>query len=108
MRFRTTLFLGGRTATGMTVPAETVQALGSGKKPRVAVTINGYTYRLRADLAAALDAEPGARRQFEALSYSNKRQHVLSIEGAKTPATRQRRVAKALTTLLDLDAQRGG
>jgi bifunctional DNA-binding transcriptional regulator/antitoxin component of YhaV-PrlF toxin-antitoxin module len=45
MKFRTTIELGGKTATGMRVPAETVEALGSGKRPPVRVTINGYTYR---------------------------------------------------------------
>ncbi len=32
-------------ATGINVPEEVVAALGSGKKPRVKVTLNGYTYR---------------------------------------------------------------
>ena len=45
MRFRTTLQLAGRTATGFRVPEEAVQALGRGKRPPVLVTINGYTYR---------------------------------------------------------------
>ena len=45
MRFRTTLQQGGRTATGIQVPAEVVDALGSGKRPPVRVTINGYSYR---------------------------------------------------------------
>lgn len=45
MRFRTTVKLGGKTATGFRVPAEVVAALGSGKKPRVRVTIGGHTYR---------------------------------------------------------------
>ena len=52
-----------------------------------------------ADLAAALDADPAARQAFEKLSYSNKRLHVLSVEDAKTPETRQRRVEKVITTL---------
>lgn len=34
-----------KNATGLPVPAEAVAALGSGKKPRVKVTLNGYTYR---------------------------------------------------------------
>jgi len=51
------------------------------------------------DLAAALDREPDARRSFDALSYSNKRRHVLSVEDAKTPETRQRRITKAIETL---------
>jgi hypothetical protein len=45
MRFRTTLLQGDKTATGIEVPAEVVEALGRGKRPPVTVTINGYTYR---------------------------------------------------------------
>ena len=45
-----------------------------------------------ADLAAALAAEPALSEAFGKLSYSNQRQHVLAVEGAKTEATRQRRV----------------
>ena len=45
MKFRTRLLRGGKTATGMEVPAKVVDALDAGKRPKVAVTINGYTYR---------------------------------------------------------------
>ncbi|NHC13697.1 YdeI/OmpD-associated family protein [Motilibacter deserti] len=45
MRFRTTVELGGKTATGLPVPEEVVQALGGGKRPAVVVTIGGHTYR---------------------------------------------------------------
>ncbi len=45
MRFQATILLSGKTATGITVPAEVVAALGAGKRPPVRVTINGYTYR---------------------------------------------------------------
>lgn len=45
MKFRATLELAGKTATGFRVPAEIVAALGSGKRPPVRVTINGHTYR---------------------------------------------------------------
>jgi len=41
MRFRTTVELGGKTATGMRIPPEVVEALGAGKKPPVRVTIGG-------------------------------------------------------------------
>ena len=143
MRFRTTIQQSGKTATGIQVPDEVVEALGSGRRPAVKVTINGYTYRntvavmggvymvgvsaehragagvaggdevdvdveldtaprevtVPADFAAALDAEPNARRTFDGLSYSNKSWHVLQIEGAKTDETRQRRIAKSVDTL---------
>jgi hypothetical protein len=52
-----------------------------------------------ADLAAALDAEPDARRTFDALSYSNKSWHTLQVEGAKTDETRQRRIARSVEIL---------
>ena len=143
MRFRTTVQQGGKTATGIQVPDQVVEALGAGKRPAVKVTINGYTYRstvavlggrymvgvsaehragagvaggdkvdvdieldtaprevrVPADLAAALDAEPAARRTFDGLSYSNRSWHVLQIEGAKTDETRQRRIGKAIAEL---------
>lgn len=43
--FRTTLLRGEGTTMGIVVPDEIVAALGKGKRPPVAVTINGYTYR---------------------------------------------------------------
>jgi hypothetical protein len=143
MRFRTMILQSGRTATGVQVPEEVVQALGAGRRPAVKVTVNGYTYRstvavmggafmislsaehraaagaaggeevdvdidlntaprevsVPADFAAALDAEPAARRTFDGLSYSNKSWHVLQVEGAKTDETRQRRIAKSVDIL---------
>ncbi|PXY24825.1 hypothetical protein BAY59_22445 [Prauserella coralliicola] len=45
MRFRSTVLLSGKAATGLEVPADVVAALGSGKKPRVRVTVGGHTYR---------------------------------------------------------------
>ncbi len=54
---------------------------------------------LPTDFAAALDAEPAARRFFDGLSYSNRGWHVLSVEGAKTDETRQRRIAKSVDML---------
>ena len=45
MQFRTTLLQGDKTATGIEVPPEVVEALGKGKRPPVKVTINGHTYR---------------------------------------------------------------
>jgi uncharacterized protein YdeI (YjbR/CyaY-like superfamily) len=45
MKFHTTLLQSGKTAVGMQVPDEIVEALGAGKRPPVRVTINGYTYR---------------------------------------------------------------
>jgi len=46
MEFTTTVLQARVAATGLPVPPEVVEALGSGKRPAVVVTIDGgYTYR---------------------------------------------------------------
>ena len=45
MRFHTTILQGDKTATGIRIPDEVVEALGAGKRPPITVTINGFTYR---------------------------------------------------------------
>lgn len=115
MRFRTTVELGGKTATGLPVPAEVVEALGQGKRPPVHVTVAGHHYRstvapmgaryfvpLSAEHRSAADALDGntvARQRFNGLFYTRRLRFVLDVEGARTAETRQRRIAKVLTTL---------
>lgn len=43
--FTATLKQEGKTATGIEVPPEIMEALGGGKKPAVTVTLKGYAYR---------------------------------------------------------------
>ncbi|WP_375431095.1 YdeI/OmpD-associated family protein [uncultured Friedmanniella sp.] len=45
MRFTSTLELGGKTATGLEVPTEVVTGLAAGGRPKVTVTLRGFTYR---------------------------------------------------------------
>jgi hypothetical protein len=54
---------------------------------------------LPTDFSAALDHDPQARRFFDGLSFSQKQALVISVEGAKTAETRQRRIDKALAAL---------
>src|SRR5690606_25332898 len=69
MRIRTIIVQGTGNTTGIEVPSEVVEALGAGKRPPVAVTLNGYTYRSSSaargcnfviGLGAASRAEAGA------------------------------------------------
>ena len=143
MKFRATIRLEGKTATGFEVPPEVVEALGAGKRPPVRVTIGPYSYRSTVapyggvfmlplaaehreaagvaagdeveveltldteprevtapeDLAVALDAVPGARRAFDALSYTNRKEIVRAVEEAKAAETRARRIRKAVEEL---------
>jgi uncharacterized protein YdeI (YjbR/CyaY-like superfamily) len=52
-----------------------------------------------AELADALAKHPTANAAFEKLSYTNRKRHVLAVEGAKTAETKQRRIAKTLDEL---------
>ena len=45
MRFESTVVLNGKTATGIPVPPEVVEALGGGKRIKVVATISDYSYR---------------------------------------------------------------
>ena len=45
MRFTTTVLNNDKTATGIEIPTAIVDGLGAGKRPKVYVTINDYTYR---------------------------------------------------------------
>jgi len=45
MRFRAEMQLGGKTATGIPVPEDVVESLGTSKRPTVRVTFNGHNYR---------------------------------------------------------------
>ncbi len=51
------------------------------------------------DFASALDADPVARAAYGRLPDGRKRAHVLAIEGAKKPETRQRRIEQAIAAL---------
>ncbi|MGH9159257.1 MAG: YdeI/OmpD-associated family protein [Vicinamibacteraceae bacterium] len=52
-----------------------------------------------ADFEKALRTMPPAWERWQALSYSHQREHVESIEGAKTPPTRARRIQRAADAL---------
>jgi hypothetical protein len=51
------------------------------------------------DFAAALDQDTEAKQFFEKLAYSHKLRHVLAIDQAKSPETRQRRIEGAIKML---------
>jgi hypothetical protein len=142
-RFTAEVLLSGKTATGVEVPPEVVDALGGGRRPLVAVTIGGHTYRsavavmggkymlgINADVreaahvaagdkidvdvtldtaprevpvptevAAFFNTDAEAKTWFDGLSYSKRYLIVGTIDGAKTPETRQKRVDAALGML---------
>jgi hypothetical protein len=52
-----------------------------------------------AELAAAFERDSALRKAWDALSFTARREHAASIESAKKPETRARRVDKALDSL---------
>lgn len=51
------------------------------------------------DLATALSQKPGARAAFDAAAPSKRKEFVRQVEDAKTPETRERRIAKIVEQL---------
>jgi hypothetical protein len=51
------------------------------------------------DLARALKANKTAQAAWKKLSYTNRKEYVVSVEGAKKPETRARRIEKAIAEL---------
>jgi len=53
------------------------------------------------DLETALKRVPAARRAFDGLSYTHRKEYVRWIEEAKKPPTRERRVQQTLERLVE-------
>lgn len=51
------------------------------------------------DLRRALAKDAAAKKRFESLPYSHRKEHVRALESAKKPETRERRLAKTLEML---------
>jgi hypothetical protein len=126
-------------AMGIVVPEKIVAGFGQGKRPKVSVTLKGYTYRStvavtdgkfmlplakvhreasgvkdgeKVEVTLELDVAPrevevpkdpaaalkkaGMRAAFDALAFTYRKEHVRTIEEAKAPETRTRRIEKAV------------
>jgi hypothetical protein len=149
MKFIAELLLTGKNTAGFEVPESVVEALGGGGRPKVCVTVKGYTFRtsiarmggryllgfsaerrteagvvggevLQVDveldtapreldvpevLSSALESDAEAKAFWETLSYSNRQWHVLQVTGAKTDATRDRRIEKTLAAMREKRAR---
>ena len=100
--YRSTIAVyGGVSMVGISAENRAGAGVAGGDEIDVEIELDNEPRQVQvpADLAAALDAEPAARATFDGLSYSNQSWHVLSVEGAKTDETRQRRIAKSVEAL---------
>jgi hypothetical protein len=101
-RYRSTIArMGGRFMLPVSAEVRAASGVAAGDVVDVDVELDTEprVVEVPADLAAALAGDPAAQAAFAALSYSHQRAHVLSVEGAKAAATRERRITKLVEAL---------
>ncbi len=100
--YRTTVAsMGGRYLVPVAAAVREAAGVAAGDELDVEIALDTQPREVAVpgDLAAALDGSPGARERFDRLAYSRRKEHVRAIEDAKTDATRQRRIVKAVEAL---------
>lgn len=97
----TVAVMGGRYMVGVSAAHRAAAGVKGGDEIDVEVQLDSAprVVDVPADFQTALDADREAKRFFENLAYSHKSRHVLTINDAKTPETRQRRIEKAVAML---------
>lgn len=97
--YRTTVgVMGGRCLIGISAAVRKVTGLTGGDSVDVKLTVmdSPREVDVPADFGAALAADAKAKAFFSTLSNSLQRYHVDNVNNAKNPATRQRRIEKAV------------
>jgi hypothetical protein len=100
--FRSTIArMGGVTFIPLRKSNREAAALQGGDRVKViiAADADARVVEVPADLAKALKAGPGLWTQWGELSYTNQRECVELVVGAKKPATRERRLAKVVESV---------
>jgi hypothetical protein len=99
----TVAVMGGRHMISISAAVRNATGLKGGDPIRVTLTVadTAREVDVPADFAAALAADERARAFFGTLSNSMQRYHVDNINAAKSAATRQRRIDKAIALFLD-------
>ena len=100
-RYRSTIFtMGGETFVPLRKSHREAAGVAGGATYEVTLTLDTAPreVELPDDLAAAIDAR-GLRVAWDRLSFTNKREQVEAITGAKRPETRAKRFAATLALL---------
>ena len=107
--FRSTIAsMGGQTFVPLRKSNREAAGVSGGERieVRIETDTDERTVELPADFVSALAAHPAAEARWPALSYTRRREYVESIEGAKKPETRSRRIEKAVRELGALPPRR--
>jgi hypothetical protein len=92
--------MGGKYLVGVAAVHRAAAGVAGGELHEVTIEHDTAprTVEVPSDLGTAL-ADAGVRERFDALALTYRKEHVRSVEDAKTDATRQRRVAKIIEKL---------
>ena len=100
--YRTTVArMGGRFLVPVSADVRRAAGVTAGDELDVGIELDDAprTVDVPADLAAALAEEPTAAQAWEKLAYTHQKEWARSVEDAKKPETRARRVAAAVEAL---------
>ena len=97
----TVAIMGGQYLIPLSSEHRAASGLAAGDAVEVTLVLDDQPRQIAVpgDLASALDQDPAVRAAFDTLSFSRKRALVDPIEQAKTPETREHRIAKAVESL---------
>lgn len=92
--------MGGQNCIGLSKSARSALGVQIGDRVRARVELDTAerTVEVPPELAGALDTA-GLREDFDALSYTRRKELAAGVSGAKKPETRDRRIARALDEL---------
>ena len=93
--------MGGENLLGLNKANRTAAEVAAGDEVELLIRLDGTarTVDVPDDLAAALAGRPGARQAFDELSYSHRKEHVRSVQDAKRPETRAKRIDQVLAAV---------
>ncbi|MDX6741585.1 YdeI/OmpD-associated family protein [Actinocorallia sp. A-T 12471] len=93
--------MGGEFRIPVSAENRALAGIAAGDEVDVEVTLDTAPREIAvpADLAAALAAEPEAKRFFDGLAASHRKAFALAVESAKKPETRAKRVADTVEKL---------
>ncbi|MBA3869611.1 MAG: DUF1905 domain-containing protein [Anaerolineae bacterium] len=97
----TVAVMGGAFMVGVSAENRALTGVQGGEEVDVIIELDSAprTYELPEDLAAALAVKPGATEAFHAAAPSKRKEFVRQVTDAKTPETRERRIAKIVADL---------
>jgi hypothetical protein len=97
----TVAVMGGAYMVGVSAENRALTGVKGGDEVDVTIELDTEprVYELPEDLAAALAAKSGATEAFHAAAPSKRKEFVRQVTDAKTPETRERRIAKIVAEL---------